>query len=299
LLTFPPCLRQLGTLSSGAGYAGLSTVSNYGGSSASQSNYSASSTNYPSTPPRPAHTYTSSSSPSNAYNPTSTLYFITPHSTSSSASVQNTPAPGPMLPRPLYSYGSSWEWDSQSGESTDEEQASIPALLGAPLGGAAQAAIRQCVVVSFPPSNPFPSPSHLPFSPFVPFLPIAHQFPFIYQSASCSRVSMVLTILFLRSPFAGAPILFELTSLALFYSQLPSLLSESLSTRPPSSTISFLIYDEFWPCCWSTRWVNCSNSGGLLVQRCWRTERLNDCNPAGVYTFPSPHPRSCSPDLSH
>ncbi|KAJ7850275.1 hypothetical protein B0H14DRAFT_2763722, partial [Mycena olivaceomarginata] len=44
------------------------------------------------------------SSPSNAYNPTSTPYSITPHSTSS---------------RRL---GSSCEWDSQSGESTDEEQ---------------------------------------------------------------------------------------------------------------------------------------------------------------------------------
>ncbi|KAJ7882916.1 hypothetical protein B0H13DRAFT_2047362, partial [Mycena leptocephala] len=116
----------LGTLSSGAGYAGPSAVSNHGRSSESQSNYSASSTNYPSTH---LPTYISSSSPSNAYNPTSTSYSITPHSTSSSASVHNTPAPGPMLPRPLYSYGSSWEWDSQSGESTDEEQASIPALL--------------------------------------------------------------------------------------------------------------------------------------------------------------------------
>ncbi|KAJ7349867.1 hypothetical protein DFH08DRAFT_125779 [Mycena albidolilacea] len=64
LLTVPPCLRQLGTLSSGAGYAGPSAVSNYGGSSASQLNYCASSTNYPSAPP--AHPCTSSSSPSNA-----------------------------------------------------------------------------------------------------------------------------------------------------------------------------------------------------------------------------------------
>ncbi|KAF7365812.1 hypothetical protein MVEN_00455300 [Mycena venus] len=47
---------------------------------------------------------------------------------------------------------------------------------------------------------------------------------------------------FIRSPFAGAPIPFELTPLAFFYSLLPSLLSESLSfdsNRPPSSTISF------------------------------------------------------------
>jgi hypothetical protein len=119
LLTVPPCLRQSeGTLSSAAGYAGPSAVSTYGGSSASQSNYSASSTNYPRTPP--AHTYTSSSSPSNAYNPTSTPYSITSHSTSSSAFLHDTPAPGPMPLRPLYAYGASYEWDSQSGESTDE-----------------------------------------------------------------------------------------------------------------------------------------------------------------------------------
>ncbi|KAJ7858277.1 hypothetical protein B0H14DRAFT_2749387, partial [Mycena olivaceomarginata] len=47
----------------------------------------------------------------NAYNPTSTPYSITPHSTSSSASVHNKSAPGPTPVRPLY-----------AGESTDEEQ---------------------------------------------------------------------------------------------------------------------------------------------------------------------------------
>ncbi|KAJ7795167.1 hypothetical protein B0H14DRAFT_114491 [Mycena olivaceomarginata] len=109
LPTVPPRLRQSGTLSSSAGYAGPSAVTTYGGSSASHcsSNYSASSMNYPSTPP--AHTYTSSSSPSNAYNLTSTPYSITLHSTSSSASVHNTPAPGPMSLRPLYACGSSCE----------------------------------------------------------------------------------------------------------------------------------------------------------------------------------------------
>jgi hypothetical protein len=119
LLTVPPCMNQLGPLSSRAGYAGPPVVSNCGGSSASQSNYSASSTNYPSTPP--AHTYTSSSSPSDAYNPTSTPYSITPHSTSSSTSVHNALTLGQMPLRLLYAYGSSCEWDSQSGESTDEE----------------------------------------------------------------------------------------------------------------------------------------------------------------------------------
>ncbi|KAJ7325799.1 hypothetical protein DFH08DRAFT_816878 [Mycena albidolilacea] len=62
--------RACANLSSGADYAGPSAVSTDGGSSASQSNYSASSMNYRRTPP--AHTYTSSSSPSDAYNPTST-----------------------------------------------------------------------------------------------------------------------------------------------------------------------------------------------------------------------------------
>ncbi|KAJ7908159.1 hypothetical protein B0H13DRAFT_2017493 [Mycena leptocephala] len=139
-------MRQWGALSSGRrGLSGPSVVSNYGGSSASQSNYSVSSTNYPSTPPRPAHTYTLSSSPSNAYNLTSTTCSITPHSTSSSISVHNTPTLGPMPPRTLYAYRSSCDWDSQSGESMADEEhrgtlhtylvlvPSLPSLLLMPL----------------------------------------------------------------------------------------------------------------------------------------------------------------------
>ncbi|KAJ7355195.1 hypothetical protein DFH08DRAFT_1076383 [Mycena albidolilacea] len=95
-----------------------SAVSNYGGSSGSQSNYCASSTNYPSIPPAHIHLVFL---PVDACNPTSTLYSITPHSTSSGASVHNTPAPGPMPLWSLYAYGSSCERDSQSGESTGEE----------------------------------------------------------------------------------------------------------------------------------------------------------------------------------
>ncbi|KAJ7858275.1 hypothetical protein B0H14DRAFT_3864438 [Mycena olivaceomarginata] len=112
LLTVPPCLSQLGTLSSGAGNAGPSAVSKHGrgGSSASQEDCSAT-----------AHTYTSSSSPSDAYNPTSAPYSIIPHSTSSSASVHNIPVPDPIPLRPLYAFGALCEWDAQSGESTDEE----------------------------------------------------------------------------------------------------------------------------------------------------------------------------------
>ncbi|KAJ7917078.1 hypothetical protein B0H13DRAFT_1995819, partial [Mycena leptocephala] len=70
----------LGTLSSGAGYAGPSAVSNYSGPSASQSNYSASSMTYP-----------------------------------PSASVHNTPAPDPMPLRSLSAYRSSCEWDLRAG----------------------------------------------------------------------------------------------------------------------------------------------------------------------------------------
>lgn len=141
---------------------------------------------------------------SNAHNPTSTPYSITPHSASSSASVHNTPALGLMPLRLLYAYGSSCEWDSQSGESTDEEQ---------------------CVVVSFPPSNSFPSPIHLPFS-------------LIYQSASLSSFDITNYFCLLVRRFHSN----SLYSLSSTPSCLPS---------PPNLFLSFLrldstsVFDDF------------------------------------------------------
>ncbi|KAJ7864248.1 hypothetical protein B0H14DRAFT_2736572, partial [Mycena olivaceomarginata] len=89
--SYAPSYSSHSNTSSPASYAGPSGNSNYGGSSASLSNCSASLTSYLS--PSSAHAYTSAaSSPSNAYNTTSTPYASTPYSTSSSASVHSTPA---------------------------------------------------------------------------------------------------------------------------------------------------------------------------------------------------------------
>jgi hypothetical protein len=92
LLTVAPCLRQSGTLSSGAGRLRFPITA--GRARLSRITVRARRT----TPVSHLPTYTSSSSPSNA----STPYSITPHSTSSSASVHNKSAPGPTPVRPLY-----------------------------------------------------------------------------------------------------------------------------------------------------------------------------------------------------
>ncbi|KAJ7323681.1 hypothetical protein DFH08DRAFT_969227 [Mycena albidolilacea] len=106
--SYAPSYSSHSNTSSPASYAGPSANSNYGGSSAPLSNYSASLTSYLS--PSSAHAYTSAafSSPSNAYNTTSTPYASTPYSTSSSASVHSTP----VYLRLPYAYGSLYEWDS-------------------------------------------------------------------------------------------------------------------------------------------------------------------------------------------
>ncbi|KAJ7866626.1 hypothetical protein B0H14DRAFT_2732705 [Mycena olivaceomarginata] len=59
-------------------------------------------------------------------------------------------------------------------------------------------------------------------------------------------------------------------------------------------------YDGCWSCCWSTQRLNCGNLGGLLAYHSHAgavcaTERLEDYDSNGAYTFPFPHPRSCSP----
>ncbi|KAJ7879327.1 hypothetical protein B0H13DRAFT_1630815 [Mycena leptocephala] len=84
-----------------------------------------------------------------------------------------------------------------------------------------------------------------------------------------------------------------------------NILLEEFTFRPPTDIFhpaldcaiseSWLGYDGFWSCCWSTRRLNCGNFGASTPATLGLFVPLNDWNDydsASAYTFTYQHPRS-------